>query len=362
MTVSQDKMLVLSPLFEVKKTPYGGRGCYALAPIAKGSEVLCCKAPLSSSILRSFKKEVCSWCFHYENGSNLKHRAPGVPNNFYFCSAQCADSFVRWDELAVYRSCIDSVEEQYLRVQKKKPTSNVDSLADSLAVTAELVECSWLEVNRWEERLPQKPTKRMNLIPYVDENELLEIKYAVGVLYEMYKRHLKQQDPTGEDSDPEAHPQDENFLSFDLLQSDELLKLQKYPALVESYTRVYQFMRLTVAAELQPLLCTATFRDIIGKNLSNAFGIWSLDAGDKEFFGYSVYPTASYFNHSCCPNLVKTRKGRSLHFTTMEDIPAGAEMYICYGNSGEEDQTVRQKELDEWHFQCQCGKCLSEAQ
>ncbi|CAH2352668.1 hypothetical protein CLIB1423_07S04830 [[Candida] railenensis] len=345
-------MLTLSDVFDIEKTSYGGRGCFAKEEIKQGTTVLLCEKPYSSSILRSFKKEVCTWCFRYENGSNLKFKIPGL-NHFYFCSDKCIKEFQFYDVDGLYSSCIVHAEEEYVKAQKRKNQVAADTT--DIKITVDVIQKYWDEVKKWEMKLPIKVHKRSNLIPYLDENELMELKYAIGCLFEM-----KREEDLGLEQQSEL---DLNSTAFKLLQSDEILKLSLYPYLLESYTRVYKFLKLTLAEPLQKYLTTNLFRDIIGKNLSNAFGIWELsdsDTTNKEFFGYSVYPTASFFNHSCAPNLARKRVGRAIHFMTSRDILPGEELCICYGNAADEEFEIRQKELDEWHFKCQCTKCKLE--
>ncbi|KAL1652085.1 hypothetical protein SLS58_000209 [Diplodia intermedia] len=85
----------------------------------------------------------------------------------------------------------------------------------------------------------------------------------------------------------------------------------------------------------------------------NSFGIRSLDDEGAEFFGYGVWTSASYFNHSCSPNVEKKRVGRAWHFTACRDVRKGEELCITY-LSGEEralNTDARRKLLaNSWGF------------
>jgi hypothetical protein len=333
-------MLVLSPLFTVEKTSYGGRGCFSSVDIDAGTTVLACDHPISSTILRTFKKEVCLWCFHYDNGRTLKLKAAELPH-FYFCSPACLQRFEAFDTDRVYLKAVIATEENYIRVQKQRHPAIE---AANVNITSSVVEAAWQQVEQWERALPRSPAKRLRFLPpHIDINELMEAKYVLGCLFDTWRRTRRSE-------------------AFELLQSDELLKLTKYPYLLELYTRVYKLVRLSLDAPLAPLLTTTVFRDAIGKNLSNAFGIWSQDptVSGREFFGYSVYPEASYFNHSCEANLTRERIGRRVVFSANRAIAPGEELCICYGNAANENAATRQKELDEWHFTCQCPQCQRE--
>jgi hypothetical protein len=58
---------------------------------------------------------------------------------------------------------------------------------------------------------------------------------------------------------------------------------------------------------------------------SNNFGIWSAKG---EVLGRSIYPRASYFNHSCDPNCYTERKGPILFIVAEGDIKAGLTLFL----------------------------------
>ena len=64
----------ISPWFDVEKTKYGGRGCFATDLIPKGTIIHQCSSPVGSTIAKPFKKEVCTNCFKYEYGSTMKSK------------------------------------------------------------------------------------------------------------------------------------------------------------------------------------------------------------------------------------------------------------------------------------------------
>ncbi|CAF4919829.1 unnamed protein product [Rotaria sp. Silwood1] len=111
---------------------------------------------------------------------------------------------------------------------------------------------------------------------------------------------------------------------FQLLQSNDIEKICKYPYLLHSYTnKIYKFLKISTLEKLQPYIIPSIIRSIIGKNLTNIYGIWSIDDepdGNKEFFGYSLYPSASFFNHSCNPNLINIEKGAKIIFKLLKNI------------------------------------------
>lgn len=110
---------------------------------------------------------------------------------------------------------------------------------------------------------------------------------------------------------------------------------------------------------LDPLRCET----LVEKASHNAFGI--RPEGDmSEFMGYGVWPEASFFNHSCRPNVQKKRNGRVWVFEAAGEVKEGEELCITY-LGGEEDELVvgaRSERLNqEWGFRCRCTRCVEEA-
>lgn len=339
-TIDQINNDLDSPWFNVCQT-LNGRGCISKCAIPKETVVHTSRA-LSSAISRPYKKEVCSTCFKYEGGKTLKCRL-GDNLSLYFCSNECRSIFVSNDIDNVYLDSLLNVEKYYNSGLKKddEPEITINELE-----LEQQIENEWDGVRRWDDEMNKmKPNKRLNHIPKIGETEYVEIKYIIGILFEMYKN------------------QHYELKFFKDLQSNELDKILKYPMLLQSYMSIYKFIKLTVNSELQPFISIKVIRTILGTNLTNAFGIWSqpaCDTEEKDYYGFAIYPSASFFNHSCYPNLIKKREGDTLIFRTLHDIKPGLELFINYGNYANEDVKIRQEQLKEWFFDCNCSKCVDE--
>lgn len=112
-----------------------------------------------------------------------------------------------------------------------------------------------------------------------------------------------------------------------------------------------------------PLLSSITSENVFllsSRDSHNSFGIRSLEDDGSEFFGYGCWPAASYFNHSCTPNIEKGRVGRAWEFRACSDIDDGGELNITY-LSGEERNLscVKRREAlkKTWGFDCACTRC-----
>jgi len=82
--------------------------------------------------------------------------------------------------------------------------------------------------------------------------------------------------------------------------------------------------------------------------------------GKDELTGRQVYISASYFNHSCAPNLFVDHTGLLAVVRATEAIPAGTEANISYIDL---DMPVgaRRAELQRcFNFLCRCSRCLEE--
>ncbi|KAI5953354.1 SET6 [Candida jiufengensis] len=321
----------LSKYFTIGETKYGGRGCFATSSIPKGTKIHYCSKPVGSTITKPFKKEVCNYCFKYDNGQIMKSKisSSSGKESIYFCSDECITNFLNQDDdnNKILLQNLLAVERNYL-LGLKKPE---DELKEPQGDLNEQIKLEWEKVDKWNKELTLlKETQKLQKIPRIDESEYLEIKYVVHVLFNMYKYK----------SSPQQDPMKLEMILFDILQSTEIEKYHKYPYLLYSYINMYKFIKLTCTKELKPYITPTTVRSIIGKNLSNAFGIWShtlTQNEDKEFLGFAVYPSASFFNHSCSPNILKIRNKQDIRFETTREILPNEELCISYGNFQDED-------------------------
>lgn len=379
-SITEEEALLahISPYFDVKNTIYGGRGCFARAQIPKGTVIHLSRHPIGSSVARVFRKEVCTWCFGYQDGKTLKHR---LHDKIYFCSQECVASFVKSDPEDLLAQTLVRVE--LLFAQSRGEVSDKDIPGDE-DLDAEISRI-WAATEKWESLLARlKPSKKAQIRPTVNDDDYCELRYVLGVLHSMYQtnkaeklhqreEHLEEQKPANVTPDGASQlslsgMDDGEALAieaklFDILHSSESQKVHRYPYLAVSYSNIYKFIRLIAPEEYLPFISIQAVRDIIGRNLTNAFGIWSpVTSSDeeREYFGFGVYPSASFFNHSCKPNVTKIRRGASYEYIAKEDIPVGAELCISYGIRESDGLKQRQDALREWFFECGCLRCTTE--
>ena len=129
------------------------------------------------------------------------------------------------------------------------------------------------------------------------------------------------------------------------------------PSEIEQIT---PFLKQCLPSDLHYLIESSAY-PFLSRHLSNSFGIWELPISpDSENLGSAMYPSASYFNHSCDPNVMKVRQGRRVLFITEKYVEIEEELCISYGHT-ERDVEERQKLLqDWWGFTCICPRCRRE--
>lgn len=383
----------ISPYFSVKSTDYGGRGCFANSDLTQGTVVYESPPPLSSTIARPFKKEVCGSCLKFEHGKTLKfklissktqqHSATSTSSvALHFCSQACVDTFTAMD---VDDLCLESllhVENLFIKglVQHQNNPKRMQEEEEAetkpiLQLENDLKQVEDIELyiaQKWQDaemscslalsEINAKQKKNCNtlynLIPNINEYEYLEIKFVIGVLFHMYKEDHCQNN----NSSLSITPWSLELQILQNLQSNDIAKICKYPYFLFSYIRIYKFLRISAFDQLQPYITPSRIRSIISKQLTNAFGIWSKDVPyeNREFYGYSLYPSASFFNHSCRPNLIKIIAGERIIFKLLKNVQKNEELLISYIPFNNDDLEIRQIELKEWFFDCSCERCVEE--
>ena len=80
----------------------------------------------------------------------------------------------------------------------------------------------------------------------------------------------------------------------------------------------------------------------------------------SEILGFGLWPSASYWNHSCSPNVRKQRHGRAWRFWADRQVETNEELCISYLGGDEKQMSVgqrRERLKSWWGFDCACRKC-----
>lgn len=341
-----------SSLFEVRHTPNAGRAVFASQDIEEGTLVWRSQDLTLSVLLREYRREVCGQCFGYEYGRDLDIRDKVV--GFAFCSKPCQDKWREesgevgiqaWtavEELVRKRSKEDSdmVDSDLPRPKSKEIKQAWESVAAQAALIREAREGHETTSPGEKQVVPATKQHRKAVSKALQGNITPDVmSFCVsGIIW----RH--------------NHPGDwERMLA---------LAVDKTPYHssddLHAFTRAYLHLLAILPLPLLPLVTAESIMALSTRDSHNSFGIRSLEDDGSEFFGYGCWPAASYFNHSCGPNIEKKREGRTWYFRAGRDIEKGEELCITY-LSGEErklsrgQRTLRLKKT--WGFDCMCERC-----
>ncbi|KAK9457849.1 hypothetical protein V1511DRAFT_491030 [Dipodascopsis uninucleata] len=344
--------------FRIAPTPYGGRGCYATEQIPARKLIHVAVTPFTSVIIRDFKKEVCAYCFKYDLGRTWKFKSEG---GLWFCTEECQSKWHSEEDpsgeiIEVFQDIDKTVATARKKAFKISATEmDHDFVPEDFSFEPKDVEALWDQI----EQLLRQPLDENPLHNQITKYKVLaledveydSVRLVAVAIVRMY------QEKTGCCS--LSFSSWERFMN---LESHEFDLLNKLPALLEVHIRVYIFLKEVMRSKYQELVKPSTVRYILGREAANAFGIWQLPLSiESECLGSAIFPSASYFNHSCNPNISKERVGRSMQFTTIRDIQPDEELCISYGMLTDSPVQERQKLLsDQWYFSCSCSRCVRE--
>ncbi|KAF8557507.1 SET domain-containing protein [Imleria badia] len=357
-----------SSYLELQSTTLGGRSLFAISDVAPGTRIHSCKAPFAHVIYKDYRKEVCAHCFAY---SASDHAPPTVGSSrtwsikwsqagaatTWFCSDGCKDSWER-DEASTLMLEVDALLTKGQASTRKRCKSleeevEVKSIlpcfeSGDRSITQEVIDAAW-------ESAKALVASRAHLTLYYStlhlEDTELEIarSLAAAIVRRYSDERLSQSDPTCN--------QFQSWSQLLNLQKNELCNVQARPYMLTAYLRIYVLLSNALPKYLRKYM--STVREVLARDTGNAFGIWDGDQRD-EMMGWGIWVSASYFNHSCMPNVRKKRVGRTLHFEATRGIQAGEELCISYIDT-DSPADQRRRELEEsWFFSCRCLRCEKE--
>jgi hypothetical protein len=340
-----------SPLFKVRNTPTAGRAVFATQSIPEDTLIWRSDDLTLSVLLREYRREVCGQCFRYERGRDLDIRDKSV--GFAFCTEGCRQKWKDWngevgvkawaavEALVKKRSKEDSdMVDVDLPRPKMKEIDQAWEAADAQAALIRTARQSEYAIPGQDG--PAQVTKQQRKAVQKALQQTISPDVMSFCLSGMLWRHNNPKDwpkllALADDATPYHNTAD-------------------LGAFVKSYLQLLAILPLP----LLPLITHETLIVLSSRDSHNSFGIRSLDDDGSEFFGYGCWPAASYFNHSCGPNVEKRREGRVWQFRAGKDIDVGEELCITY-LSGEERKLSRGKRTEtlrkNWGFDCACERC-----
>ncbi|KAI1629225.1 hypothetical protein EDD37DRAFT_604125 [Exophiala viscosa] len=341
-----------SDLFEVKDTATSGRGVFALKDIKQGTPLLSTSTIAASAIYKNYQKEVCAQCFAYNRGILWKVRdnARGV----VFCSEVCRDT---WTTSMPAVGLLAREEVQKLLQRKQKLWD--DEMHDLAKPSESAIEKAWTAAEETAQLIravrvsahqcPSLPNTKTQRKAFRQAQAIHPDPDTIWFLLDAAVESSRQSDIIALTADLAADPQpyiNEEDLRF--------------------HIEAYLVLLAEVPEELLPHVQQSLMRTVQSRTTHNSFGLRSLDDVDEpgtagsECFGFGVWPGASYWNHSCDPNVQKQRSGRTWKFWAKRDIETGEELCISYLGGDERDMSTSER-LEKlkriWGFECGCNRC-----
>jgi len=339
-----------SELFHVESSSSTGRRIHASKSIPANTPLLTTPALATCMLFREYKREVCAFCFAYNRGRNWSLRDADA--GLAWCSEDCKGRWLQFQgPLAI--DAFRSVERLVRKAGQKNDESGNAENGLSHPPSEDAAEKAWADAAEYGQliiaaRGPDKTAvtkvarRALQTASSGSAEPTVLSHFLSGVL--LHTNH-----PNLWSSMTELHAASHPY------KDQEQLKTH-----ISSY---HQLLAL-LPQDLLSFCTPDIVRAVQSRDLPNSFGIRSLDDAGDEIFGFGVWPEASYWNHSCSPNVRKRRVGRAWEFWTARPIEEGEELCITYLGGEEETLNVRERRerLEKtWGFTCGCGKCEREA-
>ncbi|KAF2852526.1 SET domain-containing protein [Plenodomus tracheiphilus IPT5] len=341
-----------SSLFEIRQTPFAGRAVFASQDIDEGTTIWRSDDLTLCVLLREYRREVCGQCFGYDYGRDLEIRDKNV--GFAFCSKECRDKWTvengevgvqAWAAVEKLTRGRGKEDSEMVELDLPRPRSKeIKQQWESVAAQAALIRIAREGEGRGKDGVEgavQVTKQHKKALQKALQHQITPDVMTFCLSGILWRHH---------------HPAD-----WDRVLA---LAMDKTPYHsfddLNAFTRTYLALLAVLPLLLLPLVTSETIFALSSRDSHNSFGIRSLEDDGSEFFGYGCWPAASYFNHSCNPNVEKQREGRVWTFRAGREIAKGDELCITY-LSGEERKLSRGKRMltlkKNWGFDCLCDRC-----
>lgn len=343
----------VSEFFEVLQTEHAGRGVFATQDISAGTLLLTSNDLVMSFLHRDYLREVCVWCFAYDNGRYWNVRESGA--SLTWCSEECKREWLEANGGNVALLCYEAVEivlkgrtQNQLRLQ----TRDGQQLVDNQRPPIEDIEALWEAAEKigiiiTEMRGTTTPIKRSKVQSRVLANLGPPSAGAITYLLAATISRYVADDSMWQDL-LDLYPSSAPYASLTVLQE---------------HITAYHHLLSILPIPLLPYVTPTILRTVINRDAHNSFGILSLDDEGSEMFGHAIYPSASYWNHSCDPCVDKRRIRRMWEFRASRDVKKGEELCITYLGGDEKTMSVKERRTrlwNAWKFRCACERCIAE--
>ena len=346
--------LLTSELLDIQNLPSSGRGIVAQRDIAAGTLLLTTPGPAVAVIYQEYRKEVCTWCFRYDRGRNWPARFSIA--RLAFCSISCQISWLEHLGADEDRRQIALRAYEILAPSIQKPVGSYSHGDDPTIPTLDDIKQAWQVA---EEDAKPIMAACLNPSPSKQDRKSLQRASRLQSHPDIISQHLA--------AVLCSHNHPDSWAAIhDLVPNDR--PYDSVPELQWHITAYHHLLALLRIPSLLEYITPSTLSAVPIYSSHNSFDLRSLDdstslEAGSEHFGMGVWPEASYWNHSCSPNVRKRRDGRSWIFWTERDVAKGEELCITYlgGEERELGFLERQRRLKgTWGFDCACLRCREE--
>ncbi|EGG23469.1 SET domain-containing protein [Cavenderia fasciculata] len=351
-----------SPI-EIKYTENEGRYVVASRDLEAGETILLARSYVSIAS-DNVKKNVCNHCLQY-SPSTLVERCSGC-RQVYWCDTYC---YLSNRDIHKHYECkyFKNFNKDYLNQQSTATTSATSQSSSStssstsssqpplaykfddddwteirmlVAILSRFIAIKYLGVGELKAEMPTIQGMTLNFadstlqdVLSLVENKITESNNKAACklinLIERYVTLLIK----------DVHqPQDHTNKKKRQQQQEESQVQLQQPKLNEQQLD-------EIISMIRPITC---------KIRCNQFGIWSKK---DKCLGVSVTPIASYFNHSCCPNIVDVRGTTLLEFKALHFIPKGSQLCISYLDLDQTTDSRQDYLIYSYYFKCGCKRC-----
>lgn len=368
--------------FAVKDTPVSGRAVFANTELKKGRHLLTTTpglSPLAHVILRPYRKEACAQCFAYDRGREWKIR--DAATGTAFCSEECQQVWNSHHDALSFEASI-VVEAHTKLLLKRQRTTKSEELEGADVQTDPDIDANQHVLNVWKDteklatelrnaRASSRPTKPQRTVLNKAKDLSTDpdiLTYVLSGVLAAYRSHRSITESGSDDAQallPSLYSLAEDSAVF--------LRTPTTLSPLSDYTSTYLVLLAILPRALIPSVTVDLVTNLASRASHNAFSIRpeGTTDGDQsgEFLGWGVWPEASFFNHSCRPNVKKERRGRIWSFSVdlgqdPEVVKEDEQLCITYLGGDERDIGVverRERLLTQWGFQCQCDRCIEES-
>ena len=339
-----------SPVFSIVDIAGAGRGVIASEDLSTHQIVLESEPPATHVIFHQYRKEVCARCFHYDRGRSLPVRLNSAGK--VFCSQECQNEWLKdqgeiglaaWEILQLFLKTKSKAITNASGLPLLAPKPDIKEIASKWMAAEETAQKLRRQLRRPANGKQPQPFQHILSKPWCQAVEADILSYLLsGILFHHTHLSKYQSDilPLAMDPTPYRSPLD-------------------LSAHCNSYVQLAAILPAPLLDSCAPEIC----QTLINAASHNSFGIRSGSEDGDEYMGYALYPGASYFNHSCSPNIAKTREGNVWDFRASRTIGVGEECCITYLGGDEKEMNVRQRRQrlkEYWGFECMCLRCKEE--